>query len=311
MGFSSRSHVTTPTLEIAYESVGPREGTPVVLLHGFPYDVRAFDDVAPILVAAGCRVLAPYLRGFGATRFRSESTLRSGQQAALGQDLIDFLDAVGVDRAVLAGYDWGGRAACIAAALFPSRVAGLVSVGGYNIQDLALAGEPSPPEWERTYWYQYYFHSERGRRGLELNRDELCKLLWTEWSPTWAGAAAAFRASSPSLHNADFVDVVIHSYRHRFGLGQGDPAYDALETLLAAQPSIGVPTVVIESGADGVGGPSASEDRPRFIGPFEHTLLPDTGHNVPQEAPEAFSEAVLSLVRLTDIPDQLDHGPGR
>lgn len=296
MGFTSAGRITTPMLEIAYESAGPEDGTPVILMHGFPYDVRAFDDVATILGAAGCKVLAPYLRGFGGTKFRSESMLRSGQQAALAQDLIDFMDAMGIEQAVLAGYDWGGRAACIAAALFPSRVTGLVSVDGYNVQDLAQAEEPAPPEWESTYWYQFYFHSERGRRGLERNRDELCKLLWTAWSPTWAGAVAAFPASSPSLHNRDFVDVVIHSYRHRFGLAIGDPRYEALEALIAAQPPIPVPTIVLESGADGVGGPSASDDREHFIGPFELVLLPDTGHNVPQEASAAFAEAVLSLM---------------
>lgn len=297
MSFSSSDRVVTPVLDVAYESAGDPLGQPVVLLHGFPYDVRAFDDVAPILAAAGARVLASYLRGFGGTRFLDDTTPRSGQQAALAQDLLDYIDALDLGKVVVAGYDWGGRAACIAAALQPDRIAGLVSVDGYNVQNLAYAGEPSAPEWERTYWYQYYFLSERGRLGLDRNRDELCELLWRTWSPTWAGAAGAFPASAPSLHNSDFVDVVIHSYRHRFGLAPGEPQYQALEALIAQEPTISVPTVVLESGADGIGGPSPSEDREHFTGPYEHRLLPGVGHNVPQEAPEAFAQAVTSLLR--------------
>ena len=296
MAFSSSGRVTTPLLDIAYERAGEVDAIPVILLHGFPYDVRAYDDVAPILAAKGAFVLAPYLRGFGPTRFRDETTVRSGQQAALAQDLLDFMNALDIETAVLAGYDWGGRAACIAAALWPARVRGLVSVDGYNVQNLAHAGEPAAPEWERTYWYQYYFHSERGRRGLDRNRDELCALLWRTWSPSWAGASAAFPASAPSLHNADFVDVVIHSYRHRYGLVDGDPFYQPLEDLIAQQPPITVPTIVLESGEDGVAGPIAAEDRDHFTGSYEHRLLPGVGHNVPQEAPEAFADAVASLL---------------
>jgi pimeloyl-ACP methyl ester carboxylesterase len=288
--------VATPVLDIAYEQASPEGGVPVVLLHGFPYDVRAYDDVADRLTARGARVLAPYLRGFGPTRFRDPAAPRSGQQAALGRDLADFLDALGIGRAVLAGYDWGGRAACITAALWPERVAGLVTVDGYNIQDIAHSGEPTRPEWEATYWYQYYFHSERGRRGLERHRDELCGLLWRQWSPTWADADAAFPASVASLHNPDFVDVVVHSYRHRFGLAAGDPRYAGLEELLAAQPPITVPTVVLESGADGVGGPGPAEDLDAFPNLRDYRVLPNVGHNVPQEAPEAFADAVLGLL---------------
>jgi pimeloyl-ACP methyl ester carboxylesterase len=296
MTFTSSGRATTPVLDIAYESAGEAGGSPVILLHGFPYDVRAFDDVAPLLAAKGAYVLAPYLRGFGPTRFRDGATIRSGQQAALTQDLIDFMDALGIERAVLAGYDWGGRAACITAAVRPERVRGLVSVDGYNVQNLAYAAEPAAPEWERSYWYQYYFHSERGRRGLDRNRDELCELLWRTWSPKWTGAAEAFPASAPSLHNHDFVDVVIHSYRHRFGLADGDPRYQPLEDTVAEEPPVTVPAVVLESGDDGVGGPSAAEDREYFTGPYTHRLLPGVGHNVPQEAPEAFADAVASLL---------------
>ncbi|MFE5503710.1 alpha/beta fold hydrolase [Amycolatopsis japonica] len=290
------NRVATPVLEIEYEHLGEASGPPVVLLHGFPYDIRAYDEVAAVLAAGGASVYVPYLRGFGGTRFLDDATPRSGQQAALAQDLLDFMDALGLENAVVAGYDWGGRAACIVAALRPERVRGLVSVDGYNVQNLAYAGEPAPPEWERTYWYQYYFHSERGRRGLTENRDELCALLWRTWSPTWTGADAAFPASARSLHNPDFVDVVIHSYRHRFGLAEGDPRYQALEDLIAREPAITVPSVVLESGDDGVGGPSAAGDREHFTGPYTHRVLPGVGHNVPQEAPEAFAAAVASLL---------------
>jgi pimeloyl-ACP methyl ester carboxylesterase len=296
MAFSSSGRVTTPVLDIAYEHAGEVGAIPVILLHGFPYDVRAYDDVAGILAAKGAFVLAPYLRGFGPTRFRDDATIRSGQQAALAQDLLDFMNAMDLQAAIVAGYDWGGRAACIAAALWPDRVRGLVSVDGYNVQNLAYAGEPAPPEWERTYWYQYYFHSERGRRGLERNRDDLCALLWRTWSPSWAGASAAFPHSAASLHNPDFVDVVIHSYRHRYGLVDGDPRYQRLEDLIAQEPPITVPTIVLESGQDGVAGPSAEEDRDHFTGPYEHRLLPGVGHNVPQEVPEAFADAVARLL---------------
>lgn len=295
MSFAIQGSVTTPVLEVGYEAVGKPGGEPVILLHGFPYDVRAYDDVADELAASGRYVLAPYLRGYGSTKFRDPRTLRSGQQAAIGQDLLDFMDALGIDRAVVAGYDWGGRAACIAAALWPERITGLVTCGGYAIQDIAKSGEPAAAEIEQKFWYQYYFHSERGRRGLTRNRDDLCALLWRDWSPKWTGAGAAYPATAPSLHNPDFVDVVIHSYRHRYGLVEGDPRYDALEVALAAQPKIDVPTVILVSEADGVTGPAGLDDGPHFTGPCEIRSLPDIGHNVPQEAPAAFAKAVLSL----------------
>ncbi|WP_410672276.1 alpha/beta fold hydrolase [Amycolatopsis sp. cmx-4-68] len=297
MGFASARRARTSTLDIAYEQAGRPGGTPVILLHGFPYDVRAFDEVAPSLVAQDAYVLAPFLRGFGATSFREESTLRSGQQAALGHDLVEFMDALDIGSAVLAGYDWGGRAACVTAALHPERVSGLVTVDGYNVQDIAAADEPTRPEWEQTFWYQFYFLSERGRRGLERNREELCSLLWRTWSPTWRQSGEAFPASAPSLHNPDFVDVVIHSYRHRYGLVEGDPRYQPTEDLLAEQPPITVPTVMLETGADGLLGPSSSGDRAHFTGPYEHRLLEGIGHNPPQEAPEEFADAVAALLR--------------
>ncbi|MGV8852739.1 MAG: alpha/beta fold hydrolase [Rhodoglobus sp.] len=296
---STLRNVRTSNLTIAYESINDDADTAVVLLHGFPYDVRAYDGVVSILAEQGLRVIVPYLRGFGATKFIDSGTIRSGQQGALAQDLIDLLDALGIAKAVLAGYDWGGRAACIASAIFPERVIGLVSVDGYNIQDIATAQEPAPPEEEATYWYQDYFQTERGRRGLEQNRDELCQLLWRNWSPTWEGAASAFLRSRTSLHNPDFVDVVIHSYRHRYGAAAGDSRYQALEDRLAGQPNISVPTIVLDCAADGVGVSSAEADAHKFVGPFEFRTLEGVGHNAPQEAPEEFARATLDVLALS------------
>ena len=224
----------TPTLEIAYEESGPAEGRPVVLLHGFPDDVHAYDGVAPPLAAAGWRVLVPYLRGYGPTRFLDPLTPRSGQQAALGHDLLNFLDALGLERAALAGYDWGGRAACIVAALWPERVASLVSIGGYNIQNIARSSEPAAPDREYRLWYQWYFHTERGRAGLMANRRPLCRLLWQLWSPNWRFDDATFERTAASFDNPDFVEVVIQSYRHRYDLVPGDPSLQPLEDRLAA-----------------------------------------------------------------------------
>jgi pimeloyl-ACP methyl ester carboxylesterase len=284
-------------LEIAYEEAGPADGTPVVLLHGFPYDIRAFDEVTPLLAARGCRVVAPYLRGYGATRFFSTGTPRSGQQAALGHDLLALIEALGLPRAVVAGYDWGGRAACIVAALWPERVRGLVSCGGYNIQDIAGSGAPQPPDAEYRYWYQYYFHGERGRAGLTRYRRELTRLLWQLWSPSWKFDDATFERTAASFDNPDVVDVVIHSYRHRFGLVGGDPAVETTETRLAARPRITVPTVVLHGADNGVAPARTSERHASlFSGAFERRVIPHVGHNVPQEAPREFAAAVLALI---------------
>jgi pimeloyl-ACP methyl ester carboxylesterase len=269
---------------------------PVVLLHGFPYDVRSYEQVAPILAGAGARVIVPYLRGYGPTRFREAGTPRSGQQAAIGQDLIDLLDALGIDRAVVGGYDWGGRGACIAAALHPERVLGLVTVDGYAVQDLARAHEPVSPQDEKADWYQYYFQVETGRAALERDREALCGLLWRDWSPTWADVDAEFRRSAPSLHNPDFVDVAIHSYRHRKGNAPGDPAYARVEELLSAAPPIPVPTVVLAPADDGFGAQDPLADRAHFTGPFEARVLPGVGHNAPQEDPAGFADAVRRLL---------------
>lgn len=292
-----QKHIDAGVLDVAYEEAGDANARPVILLHGFPYDVRAYDDVTAQLAAAGCRVLVPYLRGYGATRFLSADTPRSGEQAALARDLLDFIDALDIPAATLAGYDWGGRAACIVAALWPERVRGLVSGNGYNIQHIARALEPQPPEDEYRYWYQWYFHSERGRRGLEQNRYVLCKLLWHLWSPNWDFDAATYARSAASFDNPDFVEVVVHSYRHRFGLVPGDPAVAAIEEKLSAQPAIDVPTITIDGDGDGVmpGGGCAGHAH-HFKTAYERLVIPRVGHNLPQEAPQAFADAVLSVM---------------
>jgi pimeloyl-ACP methyl ester carboxylesterase len=289
-------NILTPVLEIAYEESGPADGPPVVLLHGFPDDVRAYDGVAPALAAAGWHVLVPCLRGYGPTRFLDPRTPRSGQQAALGHDLLDFLDALGIERAALAGYDWGGRAACIVAALWPERVATLVSIGGYNIQDIARSGEPAAPDREHRLWYQWYFHTERGRAGLKANRRPLCRLLWQLWSPNWRFDDATFERTAAAFDNPDFVEVVIQSYRHRFGLAPGDPSLEAIEERLAAQPPITVPTVVLHGACDGVSPMQGSEAHARFFtGPYQRRVVPVAGHFLPQEAPGAVIEALSEL----------------
>ena len=289
-------HIDAGVLDVAYEEHGPAGGTPVFLMHGFPYDIHAYDEVAPALAAAGCRVIVPYLRGYGPTRFLSVDTLRSGQQAVLAHDLLALMDALGIPQAILAGYDWGGRAACIVAALWPERARGLVTVNGYNLQDIPNAGKPSAPENEHRLWYQYYFHGERGRAGLAQNRRAFCKLLWRLWSPNWNFDEATYAQTAPSFDNPDFVDVVIHSYRHRFAMVAGDPALEAIEQRLVAQPPIGVPTVVMEGLGDGVMRGGSAHHRRHFTGPYERIEIPEVGHNLPQEAPQAFAQAVLSLV---------------
>jgi pimeloyl-ACP methyl ester carboxylesterase len=292
--------VRTDTLEIAYEEHGPDDGAPVILLHGFPYDARAFDEVAPPLAADGCRVLVPYLRGYGPTRFLSATAPRSGEQAALGHDLLQLMDALGIARAALAGYDWGGRAACVVAALWPERARRLVSCTGYNIQNIAASGEPASAAQEHRYWYQYYFHTERGRAGLAKNRRDICRLLWKLWSPEWQFDEATFEKSAASFDNPDFVDIVIQSYRHRYGYAPGDPALKPVEARLAGQPRIAVPTINLHGGHDGVGpGPEKDGQAKFFTGPYERRLLPRIGHNVPQEEPAATVAALRDLMKGT------------
>jgi pimeloyl-ACP methyl ester carboxylesterase len=291
-------HARAGVLQVAYRESGAPSGWPVVLLHGFPYDVQAYGAVAPRLAEAGARVIVPYLRGFGSTQFLSPQAFRTGQQAALGADLLALLDALHLPAAILAGYDWGSRAACIAAALWPARVRGLVSVDGYHIQNIARFGEPQAPEFEHRLWYQFYFHGERGRAGLSRNRRELCRLLWRLWSPTWNFDEATYGRTAAAFDNPDFVDVVIHSYRHRHGIAAGDPALEEIERRLAAQPPIACPAITIDGLDDGVmqfGGTAG--DAVHFTGKHEHRDLAGVGHNVPQEAPEAFADAVLTVER--------------
>ncbi|HXD39762.1 MAG TPA: alpha/beta hydrolase [Ramlibacter sp.] len=290
-------HVRAGVLDVACFETGPAAGPPVFLMHGFPYDIHTYCEVAPLLAAAGCRVIVPYLRGYGPTRFVSDKTPRSGEQAALGADLLALMDALGIARAVLAGYDWGGRAACVVAALWPDRCAGLVSLNSYNIQNIAKAMEPDTPDNEHQLWYQYYFHSERGRAGLARDRRGFARLLWKLWSPTWSFEDATFERSAAAFDNPDFVDVVIHSYRHRYGLVPGDPAYAQIEHRLAAQPAIGVPAITFDGADDGVRPPAdAAAHADRFTGARSHRLVPGVGHNLPQEAPHVFADAVLELV---------------
>lgn len=283
-------------LDVAFHEAGPADGPAVLLMHGFPYDIHAYTEVLPRLTARDCRVIVPYLRGYGPTRFLSRDTPRSGEQAALGVDLLSLMDALRLDRAVLAGYDWGGRAACVVAALWPERCRGLVSCNSYNIQDIARAMEPDRPENEHRLWYQYYFHSERGRAGLARDRRGIARLLWRLWSPTWAFDDATFERSATAFDNPDFVEVVIHSYRHRFGLVAGDPAYASIEARLTAQPVISVPSITFDGDADGVRDAAPAPAHAHGFTQREHRILPGIGHNVPQEAPDQFAQAVLELL---------------
>jgi pimeloyl-ACP methyl ester carboxylesterase len=298
-------HALTDVLDIAYVEDGPATGPAVVLLHGYPYDVHSYVDVAPRLAALGYRVVVPYLRGHGPTRFRDDWRPRSGQQAALGADVLGLLDALDIPEAVLAGYDWGGRAACVVAALRPERVTGLVSVNGYLIQDIAASGQPIRPDLEAGFWYFYYFLSERGRAGLTANRREIAEVIWRRNSPAWDFDQETLDRAAAAFDNPDYVDVVLHSYRHRLGEAAGAPEYDAFEYALAPLPPIGVPTVTLAGLADG-NFPVTDEvpDAGRFTGPRLHSLVPDAGHNLPQEAPDAFVQAVLDVTRLAAGRDQ-------
>jgi pimeloyl-ACP methyl ester carboxylesterase len=291
-------HVDAGVLNIAYYEAGPTDGPVVMLLHGFPFDIHAYVDVAPQLAANGCRTIVPYLRGYGATRFRDPATPRSGEQAAVGADLIALMDALGVKRGVFAGYDWGGRAACVAAALWPDRCTGLVSVNGYLIQDIAKAMAPAKPEREVALWYQYYFQLERGRAGLAANRRGIARILWRQWSPNWQFDDATFERTAQAHDNPDYVDVVIHSYRHRFGLADGDPQYAELQRRLAALPVIAVPTITLDGDGDGVApATDGTRSAAKFTDRRSHRVIPRAGHNLPQEEPEAFADAVMELIR--------------
>jgi pimeloyl-ACP methyl ester carboxylesterase len=294
-GSSQLRQVDVGLLNVAYAEAGPADGPPLILLHGWPYDVHAFDEVAPIL-AKGHRVIVPYLRGYGPTRFLSADTMRNGQPAALASDATELMDALKIDRAVLAGFDWGARTADIVAALWPERVKGLVAVSGYLIGSQAAGKQPLPPDAELQWWYQFYFATERGRLGYEKNRHDFAKLIWKLASPQWAFNDATFDRSAAAFDNPDHVAITIHNYRWRLGLADGERRYDEIEQRLAAGPTIAVPTITMEGDANGAPHPPPAAYAAKFTGKYEHrTITGGVGHNLPQEAPAQFAQAVLDV----------------
>lgn len=291
--------VQTPVLEIGYEAHGPDDGTPVILLHGFPYDVRSFDGVVSPLIAAGCRVLVPYLRGYGPTRFRDADAPRMAEQAALAQDVVDFADALGLERFALAGFDWGNRAACIVSILAPERVIGQVSVGGYSVQDTVNPGGVMPARLASMFWYMWYFNADAGARALAADRHDIIRYLWETWSPAWEYTDEDYARSAPSFDNPDFVDVVVHSYRHRQRNAPGEARFLDVERSLAERPSIEVPAIVLRPGATGLGGRPSRDpgaDRARFTNLVARRIVDGAGHDLPAHRPDAVAEAVLELV---------------
>ncbi|HJN42880.1 MAG: alpha/beta hydrolase [Vicinamibacterales bacterium] len=290
--------VETPVLDIGYEEHGNSGGFPVVLLHGFPYDVRSWDGVVPPLADAGYRVLVPYLRGYGPTRFRDAASPRMAEQAAIAQDVIDLVDALGLEQVALAGFDWGNRAACIAAILHPERVRAQVAIGGYSVQNTVTPGRSASAAAEARLWYQWYFNTERGRAGLEANRRDIIRYLWDTWSPGWEYTDAAFERSAPSFDNPDFVDVVIHSYRHRHVNAAGEARFLAVERRLAERPPILVPAIVLRGAESGFGRPSSDPtgDQARFPGLVARRIVDGAGHDLPAHRPDAVSSALLELL---------------
>ena len=281
---------------IGYAEAGPSGGPPVILLHGWPYDIHSFIDVAPLLASTGYRVIVPYVRGYGTTRFLSNDTLRNGQPSALAVDIIDFMDALKIEKATLAGFDWGARTANIIAVLWPERCKAMVSVSGYLIGSQEISKMPLPPKAELQWWYQYYFATERGRAGYEKYRDDFAKLIWQIASPKWKFDNATFERTAASFNNPDHVSIVIHNYRWRLGLAEGEPKYDDLEKRLAAFPVITVPTITLQGDADGAPRPDPSSYAKKFSGKYAHrTIKGGVGHNLPQEAPQAFAKAVLDV----------------
>jgi pimeloyl-ACP methyl ester carboxylesterase len=297
--FGALKHVKTPLLDVAYAEVGPADGPVVILMHGWPYDIHSYVDVAPALAAKGYRVLIPYERGYGDTKFLSAKTIRNGQPAALATDLVDFMDALKIKKAVLGGYDWGARTVDIVAALWPERVKALVAVSGYLIGSQEAGKAPLPPAAELQWWYQFYFATERGRLGYEKNTHDFAKLIWKLASPKWDFDDATYDRSAAALQNPDHVAVSIFNYRWRLGLIKGEAKYDAIEKKLAASPSIGVPTITMEGDANGAPHPPAEAYAKRFTGKYEYRLISGgVGHNLPQEAPQAFAQAIVDADHL-------------
>jgi pimeloyl-ACP methyl ester carboxylesterase len=294
--FGTVSQIDAGVLNVGYVDAGPSEGPAVVLLHGWPYDIHSYADVVPLLTAAGRRVVVPHLRGHGTTRFLSEDTARNGEQAALAADAVALIDALEIETAVVAGFDWGARTANIVAALWPERVSGLVSVSGYLIGSQAAGKLPLPPEAEQQWWYQYYFATDRGRAGYAKYRDEFAKLIWRTASPKWNFDDATFERSAASFDNPDHIDIVINNYRWRLGLADGEAKYAELEKKLAEAPVISVPTITLEGDANGAPHPEPSSYAAKFSGTYSHrTIEGGIGHNLPQEAPEAFADAILDV----------------
>ncbi|MFX1765705.1 alpha/beta hydrolase [Paraburkholderia sp. A1RI-2L] len=299
VSFGPIQQIDAGVLNVGYAQVGPENGIPVLLLHGWPYDIHSYAEVAPLLAGAGYRVIVPYLRGYGSTRFLSADTPRNGQQAATAVDIVALMDALKIDQAVLGGYDWGARTANIIAALWPERVKGLVSVSGYLIGSQAANRKPLPPEAEFQWWYQYYFATERGERGYAENREAFNKLIWKLASPKWNFDDATYARSAAAFENPDHVAVVVHNYRWRLGLAQGESKYDSIEQKLATAPTISVPTITLEGDANGAPHPQPAAYAKKFAGKYVHRdIAGGIGHDLPQEAPKAFAEAILQVTHL-------------
>jgi pimeloyl-ACP methyl ester carboxylesterase len=294
--FASLKQIDAGVLSIGYAEAGPAEGAPVVLLHGWPYDIYSYVDVAPLLASTGYRVVVPYLRGYGTTRFLASDTPRNGQQAVVAVDAIALMDALKIDKAIIGGFDWGARTANIMAALWPERCQAMVSVSGYLIGSQAAGKMPLPPKAELEWWYQYYFSTERGRAGYDRYRHDFAKLIWQLASPQWQFDDATFDRSAAAFDNPDHVSIVIHNYRWRLGLADGEAKYDDLERRLAASPNITVPTITLEGDANGAPHPDPSAYAKKFTGRYAHrTIKGGIGHNLPQEAPQAFAQAIIDV----------------
>jgi pimeloyl-ACP methyl ester carboxylesterase len=294
--FNDIKQIDAGALNIGYADVGPREGSVVILLHGWPYDILSFVDVAPKLTAAGYRVIVPYTRGYGSTQFLNANTVRNGEQAVLAVDTIALMDALEIDTAIVGGFDWGARTACAVAALWPQRCKALVSVSGYLLSSVEAGKHPLPPKAEHQWWYEFYFATERGRAGYDQNRRDFAKLIWQSASPKWNFSDATFDRSAVAFDNPDHVSIVIHNYRWRLGVAAGEPQYDDLEKRLGEAPVISVPTITLEGDANGAPHPEPASYRNKFSGKYAHrTITGGIGHNLPQEAPKAFADAVIEV----------------